>query len=66
MSKPFHLNDEHLYCNRCQKYIDKFSDTILIDNEIHCLYCENWLCGFNDCFGVQCSPSIERIKQRCD
>lgn len=45
----------YLKCNRCQKKVHKIVETILIgDNEdVHCMYCLNWLCGYNDAFGYR-------------
>jgi len=63
MVKGIHENKKELFCNRCQRYVDKFTGTIVMEEEVHCL-CGNWLCGFFDAFGdvSQESVSIKRIK----
>ena len=62
--QPYHLNEKKLWCNRCLRYIDKFSETLVLDNEVYCLICDNWLCGSYDAFGdLSESPSITRIRK---
>jgi len=51
-NNPRHLEKNELFCNRCNKYVDKHCGTILIEEELHCLECYNWLCGQWDAFGV--------------
>jgi hypothetical protein len=62
---PFHLNKQKLFCNRCNRWRDKFTETLVLEDEVHCLICDNWLCGIYDAFGdlSSTSPSIERIKK---
>jgi hypothetical protein len=62
---PLHINKDKLSCNRCIKDIDKFTETLLIEGEVHCIFCDNWLCGEYDAFGnieLIGSPSIQHIK----
>ena len=40
-----------LWCNKCRKQIDKHNETLEIENNIHCIHCNNWICGFTDAFG---------------
>ena len=59
---PLHLNAHRLFCNRCNRHVDKFSETLVIDGEVHCLSDWNWLCGEYDAgFIGNMSPSIDRI-----
>lgn len=63
---PLHIDKLELFCNRCNKYVNKFIETTIIDNEVYCLHCDNWLSGEEDCFGCigeeRISPSITHIK----
>jgi hypothetical protein len=59
---PLHINTVSLFCNRCNRWVDKYRQTLVIDGEVHCLKDLNWLCGEYDAFGNQnMSPSIQRI-----
>jgi hypothetical protein len=63
--EPLHIDKKELFCNRCNKYIDKFTGTLVINNETHCLYCGNWLCGCYDAFGCEMlleDPTIVHCK----
>jgi hypothetical protein len=63
--KPLHIDKLDLFCNRCQCYVNKYTETTVVAVEVLCLNCDNWLCGEYDAFGnpeYQDSPSIERIK----
>lgn len=40
-----------LWCNKCENWIDKKYQTYVMDNDVHCLQCSNWLCGYKDAFG---------------
>lgn len=63
--KYIHIDKLELFCNRCLKYINKYTHTYLLDNDLHCLNCHNWLCGEKDAFGdieSNESPSITHVK----
>ena len=55
-----HEDKPELFCNRCKKYIKKHSETLVIPgpdgDNVHCIYCWNWLCGFFDAFGHTFRP----------
>jgi hypothetical protein len=65
MKPPIHAHKDELFCNQCQRYVSKHDGTFLLDEEVHCLACENWLCGFYDAFGhaISESPAITRVKE---
>lgn len=62
MSKPIHAHKAELFCNRCEKYVNKWTGTIIVDGQVVCLCCGNWLCGEYDAFGVLDMPTIEHIR----
>lgn len=64
MSAPRHIEKSELFCNRCNKYVRKHTETYLENGEVHCLFCHNWLCGEYDAFGDlgDLSPSLKHIK----
>ena len=62
--KPLHLDKKTLFCNRCLRYMDKFTETLVLDDEVYCLFCDNWLCGKFDAFGdLSESPTITHIRK---
>ena len=61
---PYHLNEKKLWCNRCNRWVDKYTETLVMDDEVSCLICDNWLAGEWDCFGdVSESPAITHIRK---
>ncbi len=50
MNPPLHIDKTELFCNACNKNVDKFLGTVQVEQEIHC-FCGNWLCGKYDAFG---------------
>jgi DNA-directed RNA polymerase subunit RPC12/RpoP len=63
--KPRHIHKKNLFCNKCNKNIDKLTETIINSHDdVRCIYCDNWLCGCYDAFGdlSRESISIQRIK----
>ena len=63
MDKPRHIDKRELFCNRCNKNINKCTETYLQEEEVHCVHCHNWLCGEYDAFGDlgDVSPSLKHI-----
>lgn len=51
MSKGLHEDKDTLFCNVCSVDVDKWIGTQVINEEVYCLRCNNWLCGEFDCFG---------------
>jgi len=55
MPEPLHINKTHLPCNseNCKgRLLDKFTETLIDEHDdLRCLYCNNWLCGFYDAYG---------------
>lgn len=65
MTKPLHLHKTYLYCNsdscRSQdipkdengnRLIHKYKETYTgASGDLHCIHCDNWLCGEYDAFG---------------
>ena len=64
MRPSIHEDKNELFCNRCEKYLNKHSETLVLNDEVHCIYCENWLCGLYDGFGIdrRVEPQIAHIK----
>jgi len=62
MTKGLHIDKDELFCNRCNKYVCKYTEIIVIYGEVHCFHCDNWLCGEYDAFGIVEDPSVEHIK----
>ena len=50
---PLHMDKEVLFCNKCNKDIDRIAGTLVCHNEVYCRYCNNWICGERDAFGKQ-------------
>jgi len=48
----YKFNDK-LYCNRCKKMIDKYLETIVVDGQVMCIYCDNWITTEFDAFGIR-------------
>lgn len=63
--KGIHQDKEEIFCNRCSRYMDKLTETMVLEDEVYCLTCNNWLCGFFDAFGdvEKHTISIVRIKR---
>ena len=40
-----------IYCNVCNKSVDKFVETLVVEDNVFCLHCNNWLCGVIDAWG---------------
>jgi hypothetical protein len=54
--KGLHEEARAIYCNKCGKLRDKHSETIILgdhNHDVFCMWCFNWLCGFFDAFGYQ-------------
>ena len=51
MRVPLHIHKAKLCCNRCNKDVHKHHETIVKEEEVYCIYCDNWLCGEYDAFG---------------
>ncbi len=52
--KGLHEESRTIFCNKCQKPRNKWTETIIMqdsNNDVFCLFCFNWLCGFFDAFG---------------
>lgn len=61
MAKGLHWDKKKLWCNRCNRNVNKWTETILYsmpiqenpDNQdVFCIFCENWLCGEEDAFSL--------------
>ena len=53
MKKGLWEESKTIWCNCCQKHDNKHTETQEIDNNIYCLKCNNWLCGFFDAWGYR-------------
>jgi len=42
-----------LWCNQCQKMVNKFTGTIEIEDNIYCIHCNNWLTTTEEAFGYR-------------
>jgi len=68
MSAPLHIHKDVLFCNRCNSHIDKHRETVIDEkDDVHCIHCGNWLCGFYDAFGdpggeIPLSPTLQRVR----
>lgn len=57
---PRHADKTYLECNSpaCRRpggknrLIHKDKETLHLGTEVHCMYCENWLCGEYDAWGI--------------
>jgi hypothetical protein len=48
---PQHLDKTELFCTKCGRYINKFTETMPHGDHLHCLHCDNWLCPTWEAFG---------------
>lgn len=56
--KPRYEYQDFLFCNKCDHNIDKFAETLVIEGNVYCIFCDNWICGEEDAFG---SPDQEDL-----
>ncbi len=49
--KGIHQDEAELYCNKCNKNVSKHNETLVMDDNVYCIFCDNWLCGKYDAFG---------------
>lgn len=42
-----------IYCNKCNKDLNKYIDLLAFDDQLHCMYCENWITTLFDAFGIR-------------
>lgn len=50
MTYLYEFND-FLYCNRCKRMINKYAETIVVDEQVMCMFCDNWITTEYDAFG---------------
>ena len=46
-------NIDDLFCNKCNRNINKYTEMLNIESQMYCIYCDNWITPFYDAFGIK-------------